>query len=57
MDAAVGFAVLDLFQYLFTRCDAVVPAKVVTEFHGITQYQEIYAAVANNVQSPESDED
>ena len=49
MDAAVGFAVLDLFQYLLTFCDAVVPPEVVAEIHDITQYQDIHAAVANNV--------
>ena len=49
MDAAVRFAVLDLFQYLRTFCDAVIPPEVVAELHDITQYQDIHTAVANNV--------
>ena len=48
-DAAVDIDTPDPFQYLLTSCEVFVPLEVVAELHDITQYQDIYAAAANNV--------
>ncbi|MFC6988799.1 hypothetical protein ACFQJD_08875 [Haloplanus sp. GCM10025708] len=48
-DAAVDTDAPDPFQYLLTSCDVFVPPEVVAELRDITQYQDIYAAAANNV--------
>ena len=48
-DTAVDTDIPDPFQYLLTSCEVFVPPEVVAELRDITQYQDIYAAAANNV--------